>query len=71
MVGNGNSLEKRLRDAADEQRAYSKLKTLVYPTPVLGLILLQYADHKFTVVEREQRANRQVTCVEPSGKTDY
>jgi len=33
--------------AADELRANSKLKSSEYGVPVLGLIFLRYADHKF------------------------
>ncbi|MGH8103726.1 MAG: type I restriction-modification system subunit M [bacterium] len=48
MPGNHNDIEKRLWDAADELRANSKLKASEYSTPVLGLIFLRFADHKFT-----------------------
>ncbi|MCP4659996.1 MAG: SAM-dependent DNA methyltransferase, partial [bacterium] len=44
-----NDLEKRLWAAADELRANSKLKASEYSVPVLGLIFLRYADHKFQV----------------------
>jgi len=42
-----NNLEKNLWDAADELRANSKLRASDYSIPVLGLIFLKYADHKF------------------------
>jgi len=42
-----NHLEKNLWDAADELRANSKLRAADYSIPVLGLIFLKYADHKF------------------------
>jgi len=42
-----NHLEKNLWDAADELRANSKLRASDYSIPVLGLIFLKYADHKF------------------------
>jgi type I restriction enzyme M protein len=45
--GNHSEVEKRLWDAADELRANSKLKAAEYSGPVLGLIFLRYADHKF------------------------
>lgn len=48
MVANNTDLEKRLWDAADELRANSKLRSSEYSVPVLGLIFLRYADHKFT-----------------------
>jgi type I restriction enzyme M protein len=48
-----NSIEARLWEAADELRANSKLKASEYSVPVLGLIFLRYADHKFQIVEKE------------------
>lgn len=48
MPANNGELEKRLWAAADELRANSKLKSSEYSVPVLGLIFLRYADHKFT-----------------------
>jgi type I restriction enzyme M protein len=70
MPGNHNDIEKRLWEAADELRANSKLKAAEYSVPVLGLIFLRYADHKFTHAEKELAAKssggrRKV------GKTDY
>ena len=53
MPGNHNEIEKRLWDAADELRANSKLKSSEYSVPVLGLIFLRYADHKFAQAEKE------------------
>ena len=47
MNHNGNNIESRLWDAADELRANSKLKSSEYSVPVLGLVFLRYADHKF------------------------
>lgn len=46
-------VERKLWAAADELRANSKLKASEYSVPVLGLIFLRYADHRFTQVERE------------------
>jgi hypothetical protein len=48
MPANTTDLEKRLWSAADELRANSKLKSPEYSVPVLGLIFLRHADHKFT-----------------------
>jgi type I restriction enzyme M protein len=48
-----NSIEKRLWDAADELRANSKLKSSEYSVPVLGLIFLRHADHRFTKAQKE------------------
>ncbi len=47
-VSNHNHLENDLWAAADELRANSKLRASDYSLPVLGLIFLKYADHKFT-----------------------
>lgn len=47
MNHNGNHIESRLWAAADELRANSKLKSSEYSVPVLGLVFLRYADHKF------------------------
>ncbi len=56
MPANHNEIEKRLWDAADRLRANSKLKSSEYSVPVLGLIFLRYADHKFTQAEKELSA---------------
>ena len=69
MAGNNNEIEKRLWDAADELRANSKLKSSEYSVPVLGLIFLRYADHKFSKVEKELSAKS--TGRRKIGKTDY
>lgn len=53
MPGSHNEIEKRLWDAADELRANSALKSSGYSVPVLGLIFLRYADHKFSQVEKQ------------------
>jgi type I restriction enzyme M protein len=51
MAANTTELEKRLWDAADQLRANSDLKSHEYSVPVLGLIFLRYADHKFTTAQ--------------------
>src|SRR4029077_13845622 len=51
MPANNGQLEKQLWGAADELRANSKLKSSEYSVPVLGLIFLRYADHKFRHAE--------------------
>jgi type I restriction enzyme M protein len=58
MPVNNTEIEKRLWDAADELRANSRLKASEYSVPVLGLIFLRYADHKFTQADREIKAER-------------
>ena len=50
-----NGIENRLWAIADELRANSRLRASEYSTPVLGLIFLRYADHKFAQVEGEIR----------------
>ncbi|MFH2041309.1 MAG: class I SAM-dependent DNA methyltransferase [Acidobacteriota bacterium] len=53
MNHNGNTIESRLWAAADELRANSKLKSSEYSVPVLGLVFLRYADHKFQAAAKE------------------
>jgi type I restriction enzyme M protein len=53
MNHNGNPIESRLWDAADELRANSKLKSSEYSVPVLGLVFLRYADQKFQAAAQE------------------
>ena len=48
-----NGIENRLWSMADELWANSELRPSEYSTPVLGLIFLRYADHKFTQAEQE------------------
>ena len=69
MAKNGNQIESRLWDAADELRANSKLKASEYSVPVLGLIFLRYADHKFARAEAELAG--QGTARRPVGPVDY
>jgi type I restriction enzyme M protein len=57
MPNNHNQIEKRLWDAADELRANSKLKSWEYSVPVLGMIFLRYADHRFGLAEQELAKN--------------
>jgi type I restriction enzyme M protein len=69
MPANHSDLEKRLWDAADELRANSKLKSSEYSIPVLGLIFLRYAGHKFA--EAEKRMPQKASGRRKIGKTDY
>jgi type I restriction enzyme M protein len=69
MPANQTELEKRLWEAADELRANSKLKSSEYSVPVLGLIFLRYADHKFT--QAKAKLASQGTGRRTIGKTDY
>ncbi len=69
MNQNGNQIESRLWDAADELRANSKLKASDYSTPVLGMIFLRYADHKFQVAAEELEGS--ATGRRTIGPADY
>ena len=71
-VGNSTDIEKRLWDAADQLRANSRLKSSEYSVPVLGLIFLRYADHKFGIAKNELEASTIEQGRRRSiGKTDY
>ena len=61
MPANNTEIEKRLWDAADRLRANSKLKASEYSVPVLGLIFLRYADHKFAQAVETLRRNVSTT----------
>jgi len=65
-----NELEKKLWSAADGLRANSSLSAQEYSRPVLGLIFLKYADHRFSVVEKEV-ANKAESGRRKIGKDDY
>jgi len=69
-VGNNSDIEKRLWAAADELRANSKLKSSEYSVPVLGLIFLVYADHRFAQAAKAIAAKGSGKRREP-GKVDY
>jgi type I restriction enzyme M protein len=69
MPANHTDLEKRLWSAADELRANSKLKSSEYSVPVLGLIFLRYADHKFTQAKAKFASTG--TGRRTIGKADY
>jgi len=53
-------VEGRLWDIADSLRANSGLRASEYPTPVLGLIFLRFADHRFADRQKRQRARAHV-----------
>lgn len=69
MANNHSDTEKRLWDAADQFRANSDLKSSEYAVPVLGLIFLRYADHRFTIAEKELTGKG--TGRRKIGKEDY
>jgi len=58
-VGNHTDVEKRLWEAADQLRANSRLKSSEYSVPVLGLIFLRYADHRFGIAKKELETSPQ------------
>lgn len=65
-----NKLEKQLWEAADQLRANSSLTAQEYSKPVLGLIFLKYADHRFGEAEKElESAN--ISGRRSIGKTSY
>ncbi len=73
-IGSTNlkEIEKRLWESADELRANSKLKSSEYSVPVLGLIFLRYADHKFEQAQKELAARAQASGSRRQiGKADY
>ena len=69
MANNHSDTEKRLWEAADEFRANSELKSSEYAVPVLGLIFLRYADHRFTLAEEELKGKG--SGRRKIGKEDY
>lgn len=70
-VGNNSEIEKRLWEAADQLRANSELSSQEYSVPVLGLIFLRYADHKFTEIEKELKKQQSSSSRRKTGKADY
>src|SRR5687767_10990431 len=71
MPANTTEIEKRLWNAADELRANSKLKSSEYSVPVLGLIFLRYADHKFAKAEEELVGTQRAVSRRQVSKVDY
>lgn len=72
MAANNNEIEKRLWSSADQLRANSKLKPSEYSVPVLGLIFLRYADHKFAIAQKELEGSSKGTSRRRSiSKVDY
>ena len=69
MASKLSEIERRLWASADELRANSGLKSSEYSVPVLGLIFLRYADHRFSQAEKAlagKSSGRRTT-----GKEDY
>jgi type I restriction enzyme M protein len=65
-----NDLENRLWQAADQLWANSSLTAQEYSRPVLGMIFLKYADHRFTEAEKELGAGN-TSGRRSIGKLDY
>ena len=70
MPANTTEIEKCLWDAADDLRANSKFKSSEYSMPVLGLIFLRYADHKFEQAETDL-SSKATSRWRTIGKADY
>ncbi|HKL20127.1 MAG TPA: type I restriction-modification system subunit M N-terminal domain-containing protein, partial [Halalkalibaculum sp.] len=62
-------MEKRLWQAADNLRANSKLSSYEYSNPVLGLIFLRYAWHRFKPMH--EKLEGQSTGRRTIGPDDY
>lgn len=70
MPPNNTKIERRLWEAADQLRANSSLTAQEYSRPVLGLIFLKYADHRFTEAEEELKG-ADTSGRRTIGKLDY
>jgi type I restriction enzyme M protein len=70
-VSNHSDIEKRLWESADQLRANSRLKSSEYSVPVLGLIFLRYADHKFIVLSKEFEKGAAASRRRAVTKSDY
>jgi type I restriction enzyme M protein len=63
------AIQSKLWSTANEFRANSKLKASEYSVPVLGLIFLVYAEHRFTEAEKELKGRS--TSRRQIGPDDY
>jgi type I restriction enzyme M protein len=63
-------LQNRLWEAADQLRANSRLRLADFSWPVLGLIFLKHADHRFQLADADIRAASTSARRQP-GPTDY
>jgi len=72
MTSNYSEIEKKLWNSADQLRANSMFKPSEYAVPVLGLIFLRYADHKFGLAKKELEGKDLATDSRRSiSKADY
>lgn len=69
MLANINEVENRLWDIADQLWTNSGLKPSEYSVPVLGLIFLRHAEHRFQEAQKELESKG--TGRRKVGKTDY
>ena len=58
MPTNITEIENRLWSAADQLWANSGLRPQEFSRPVLGLLFLRYAEHKFVVTEQKLAAEK-------------
>ena len=63
------NIEKELWDAADDLRANSKLTAAEYKDPVLGLILLRFAENRFN--ENLNKLEKKIPINPRTKKTSY
>ncbi|WIG60508.1 MAG: Type I restriction-modification system, DNA-methyltransferase subunit M [Ktedonobacterales bacterium] len=70
-ANNHAALESKLWDSADQLRTNSGLRASEYSVPVLGLIFLRFADHKFTHAQAELAASLPPNSRRTIDKADY
>ncbi len=72
MATINGEIESKLWAAADQFRANSNLKSSEYSVPVLGLIFLRFADHKFSLADAKLRSQAEsIGSRRDIGKIDY
>lgn len=72
MPSINSEIERKLWASADQLRANSKLKANEYSVPVLGLIFLRFADHRFGIAEKDMIQKVKVLGSRRTfGKADY
>ncbi len=71
MPSTNGELESKLWAAADQLWANSNLRASEFSTPVLGLIFLKYADHRFSAIESELKKTISSSGRRQIGKSDY
>ena len=71
MTTNITEIENRLWGAADQLWANSGLRPQEFSRPVLGLLFLRYAEHKFVVTEQKLSAEKKEGSRRKIGKLDF